>query len=177
MGSWSRQSAFGCQEESKFDHFSTDRLTWLVFTRTRKCFKNILVLFVVVWWGHWLQQAWSWVPISVGMSTSWGECLNVLCARLQHFALLDCMLQEVDEIVTKLMFGPDNQSVKTLEKMLDSWSDRLKLTQVNLMLECWNLLNSNLVAMLFTSCWYLSCIGSHSRLKCQFSTCDEYCWN
>ena len=46
------------------------------------------------------------------------------------------MLQEVDEIVTKLMFGPDNQSMRTLEKMLDSWSDRLKLTQVNLMLEC-----------------------------------------
>ena len=40
------------------------------------------------------------------------------------------MLQEVEEVMTKLVFGPQNQSERAVEGILDTWKDRLRLTQV-----------------------------------------------
>ena len=40
------------------------------------------------------------------------------------------MLQEVDEVVTKFVFGPQNQSERAVKDVLNCWSDRLRLTQV-----------------------------------------------
>lgn len=45
------------------------------------------------------------------------------CCRLH-------MLQEVDEVVTKFVFGPQNQSERAVRDVLNCWSDRLRLTQV-----------------------------------------------
>ena len=42
------------------------------------------------------------------------------------------MLQEVEEVVSKLVFGFQNQSEKAVEGVLNSWKDRLRLTQVRL---------------------------------------------
>lgn len=40
------------------------------------------------------------------------------------------MLQEVEEVVSRLVFGPQNQSERAVEGVLNSWNDRLRLTQV-----------------------------------------------
>lgn len=84
--------------------------------------------------------------------------LALLCFVRLH------MLQEVDEIVTKFVFGPEDQPVCALESMLTNWNNRLKLTQVNLI----DIAHANILFIVYRS---------HSKLKCQFSICDEYCWN
>ena len=62
-------------------------------------------------------------------------CLNVLTRLLAllWFVRLH-MLQEVDEVITKFVFGKEDQPKWTLENMLMSWNNRLKLTQVIMML-------------------------------------------
>ena len=60
--------------------------------------------------------------------------LFMCCALFMNHSSNTCcrlhMLQEVDEVVTKFVFGPQNQSERAVRDVLNCWSDRLRLTQV-----------------------------------------------